>query len=207
MVDVVGADAGQVGDQKAGVEGAQVDEGPGQDAQPVRQPDQARGKAQQAGVLHQLVHDGVQAVGLPLLPVLLDIVGDLLLYVEYVVPGGQPDLGHGVHVRAGLEHHHGGGDVVVLVDLLSHDEPVQGGEFLHRHQIGRQHQGQVADALPLPALGVHVGAHGRLGDVDGDHVHGVVALGEEIGDEMVHGVVLHDPGAVAAHKTGLLHGS
>ena len=92
VIDGPGLDGGQVGDEKAGVEGAQVDDLPGQDTEPVHEvgpPEDEPGKARH-GEGH--VHEAVRGVVVLLLGVAVDGGADLLRDGEDVVRRLQEDL-------------------------------------------------------------------------------------------------------------------
>ncbi len=156
VVDVVGADAGQIGDEKAGVEGAGVDDGLGQQVVPVGPADEIYARPDQAAHLQQGVHKGVQLVGVVVLAVLGDILVDLALHVEDVVVHVEVYLAHGVVVLAGAQHHHAHAELVALINALVDDKAVYGGEVLHRPQIGAHDKGQVAYMHAILPLVVHV---------------------------------------------------
>ena len=156
--------------------------------------------------MQQEIDELIQPVGLRLaallsstLPVGVHIVGDLPLHIENRVALVEDDLGHGA-ASAGAKHHHGHGDVVALVDLVvAGNETVEGRVLFHRPQIRGQQQRQMAHGLFFRAFGIHIGPERRLGNVQRDHIHGVIAFCENIGHQIVEGVLRKDSLPVRSH--------
>ena len=199
MVNVVGADAGQIGDQQTGMEGTGLDDGPGQQAVAVGKTEHRAGQPQQTRDLHQNSHDPVQIIGVVILAVFRNVLQHLPLNIKDVVGGLQIDLAHGVLIMAGTKYHHGHGDVIVGVDLLVADKPVQMGELRHGADIGRDDQRQMADRLSFSPFLIHVLLHGFGRDIQRDHVHRIIAPGEKLGNQGVHRVDAFHASAVNSH--------
>lgn len=199
VVDVVRADGGQVRDDHGLVEGTGVHDGLGQAEVQIPEAQERRAEGDETGDLQEDVDDLVRVVGVALHAVGFHVFRDLALDGEDVVLQFELHLVHGAVQIAGLQHDHAHGEFVAGVDLLVHDEAVEVGELRRRAQERRDDQRQVGDLHTFRALLVDVVRHGIEGDVDLDHVLGVVAVDHEIGGNGVHRRNVLDQSSVFTH--------
>ena len=202
VMDIAGLDGGQIGDEHAGMEGTEVDDLPGQQAQLIQmvgQPDDELG--QQGDGEH---HPG-ELVGIVLLlggGVGGHGVGDLLLDGEHGVLRRQENFqGRFVRpsVRQLLQNHEGHAEVVPLVYLAVHDEVVQLGVIHHGPVVGGDDDGHMVDPDAGTALFPDVGLDQLLVNILGNGVLGVIPLGHDIGNGRHNGRKVFDPLAVRTH--------
>ena len=185
VVDVAGLDGGQVGDEHAGVKGAQVDDLPGQQAvlvQMVGQPDHELG---QAGDGEHHLGELVGAVLLLRLAVDGDGIGDLLVDGENSVLGLQIDLQRRL-IRAAVgplfQDDKGDAEMVALIEMTVDHKPVELGVGLIGLVIGGDDHRHVVDADPSAPFFADIGLDALLVDVFGDGVPGIVPLGHDVGN-------------------------
>ena len=202
-MDVAGLDGRQIGDEHTGVEGAEVDDLPGQQAvliQMVRQPHHEFGQPRNGE------HEPGKFVGAVLLlrpAVGIDSVGNLLLDGEHRVLRLQKDLQRRLirrAVRQLLQDDEGHAEVVALVDAAVHHKVVQLGIGLHRLVVGGDDDRHVVDADAAAPLLADVGLEDLLINVLGDAVLGVVALGHDIGDRRHDGRQIFYSRSVRTHR-------
>ena len=192
-MDVAGLDRSQVGDEHTGVEGAQVDDLPGQQAmlvQMVGQPDHELG---QAGDGEHHLGELVGTVLLLRLAVGGDGIGDLLVDGENSVLGLQIDLQRRL-IRAAVgplfQDDKGDAEMVALIEMTVDHKPVELGVGLIGLVIGGDDHRHVVDADPSAPFFADIGLDALLVDVFGDGVPGIVPLGHDVGNSC------HDGGQV-----------
>lgn len=185
VVDVAGLDRSQVGDEHTGVEGAQVDDLPGQQAmlvQMVGQPDHELG---QAGDGEHHLGELVGTVLLLRLAVDGDGIGDLLVDGENSVLGLQIDLQRRL-IRAAVgslfQDDKGDAEMVALIEMTVDHKPVELGVGLIGLVIGGDDHRHVVDADPSAPFFADIGLDALLVDVFGDGVPGIVPLGHDVGN-------------------------
>jgi hypothetical protein len=127
MEDMVCADARKVGDGHARVEGARVDETSRQQPVTVHNPEQSDSKVDEAGDVEQIPNEVVGLVGVALRAVFGHVPFDGFMNGENIVFHMEVHLIHGTVHFARLEHDHGDGEFVALVDALVGDEAVEHG--------------------------------------------------------------------------------
>ena len=190
MVDVAGADGGEVGNEQAGVEGAQLHDGLGEDTPVVQHSCQPHHKA---GQQRDGQHEGGELVG-AVLSLGGAVLGDELIHL---LLNGENGVGRldvqlqrrlvGRTVGQLFQHGEGHTEVAALIDFAVHYEVVDLGVQQHCLIVGRQQQRHVVDPLSLLTLSAEVLLHKILVHILGDGIHCVVTLGHDIGDGCQNG--------------------
>ena len=208
VVNGTDAETSHGGEEQASVEGAQLQQEPGQQTKVIKSLQQPHGEFQKHTGDQIQQHDQAVQIGVQLLGG-LDLFHrgiQLLVNILHGIMGIQMDLDGGI----------GGGDLHFLlddhavldilapgVDLLTGNKPVQLGIFGHTADIGcQQNMGDAKIAEAFPALLADVAVH--LADLEGffKEIGADVPLPLEVGCDLGHGVQRADPAAVDAVTPG-----
>ena len=200
MVDVVGTNARQIGENEGAVEGADVDDRLGEQTDLIesaeRSAEEAHERTATDECLEELVSRGVAGGFVVFRNERLDLVVDVKNGIVKI----KLHFAHGRIVVGGTKHDHADLQLVVGVDLAVDDEAVQLGEFGNGSDDSGNDDGQMAelDAL-LPAFqNVIVYVFIRYGY--GDGVLRVTASAHEIGCECIHGVKVFYSFSIGSHN-------
>ena len=210
VVDGLRVDAGEVGDEEARMEWAEVNDEARQQAQAVEELDEADQERRQH---RQREHEVRKAVGVVVMLLFLverDRVLDLAVDGNDVVPVLKEDLHArlvGRAVGARFENDEADAEMVALVYLRVHDEAVDLRVLLIRLEVGGEDQRHVGDAHALPPLALDVAAHRLHLGVLGDVVVRVIAARHDIGKRRNNGAGILDSGSVRTHGNTFFHGS